>query len=94
MLWRIIDEEITLNMNLPHNLILTVHFQHLAFSMDYFLPSEKCQEGTVVPWLPPLRYNNPPVLHSEQAKLNHRYSRNQEYKGLKVRCCWNLNNRN
>lgn len=48
----------------------------------------------VVLWMPPPRYNTPPVLQFELAKLSHRYSRNQGNKGLRVRCCWTLNNRN
>lgn len=63
------------------------------YSGDWFLPPEMCPEDTVLPWMPPPRYNTPPVLHSVQEKLRLLNSRNQGYKGLRVRCCWILNNR-
>ncbi len=89
-LWRIYRQ----GNNLEYGFISLSNFNstlsvklHLVFCMDYVLPAEKYQEDTVVPWRPPPRYNNPPLLHSEQARLSHQYNRNQEYKGLKVRCC-------
>lgn len=48
----------------------------------------------VLPWMPLPRYNTPLELHFEQARLSHRYSRNQENIGQRARCCWILNNRN
>lgn len=48
----------------------------------------------VLPWMHLPRYNTPPALHSEQVRLSHQCSRNQENTGQRARCCWILNNRN
>ena len=86
--------------NFRHGSIIS--FQECTFRLEaidilcvqyHFLPAEKNQEDTALPWLPPPKYKNPLLLHTEEVTLSHQYSKNQENKVQKVRCCWSLNNK-